>query len=67
MSFDEQKPDKMKKQHQFGKVPEDEEQLDKMLEYWENVLQTKTLKNSEEEDIMKKLSSLENMRQSIGD
>jgi len=48
-------------------LPQDEEELEKMVHYWENVLQTKTLKSKEEEDIMKKLSQLESMRASIGD
>lgn len=58
----------MKKQLNIGgSVPQDEEELNKMVHYWEDVLQTKTLKVKEEEEIMKKLSSLEQMRSSIGD
>jgi len=67
-SYDNQKPEKLKKQQVVGNnLPQDEEELEKMVHYWENVLQTKTLKSKEEEDIMKKLSQLESMRASIGD
>jgi len=67
-SYDNQKPEKLKKQQLVSSnLPQDEEELDKMVHYWENVLQTKTLKSKEEEDIMKKLSQLESMRASIGD
>mmetsp|Transcript_87227 Transcript_87227/g.188913 ORF Transcript_87227/g.188913 Transcript_87227/m.188913 type:complete len:150 (-) Transcript_87227:617-1066(-) len=67
-SFDDQKPDKLKKtSQQSGNLPQDEEELNKMLKYWENVLETKSLKSAEEESILKKLDQLELMRKSIGD
>jgi len=65
-SFDDQKPDKMKNKVNSN-TPKDEEELDKMIEYWENMLQTKSLKARDEEDIMKKLNQLEGMRKSISD
>lgn len=67
-SYDTQKPEKLKKTQQLGgTVPQDEDELNRMVEYWENVLQTRSLKPKEEEDIMKKLAGLEQMRASIGD
>lgn len=67
-SFDDQKPDKMKKSTQtMINMPKDEEDLNKMIEYWENMLQTKSMKTRDEEDIMKKLAQLEGMRKSISD
>lgn len=65
-SFDDQKPDKMKR-NVGSNMPKDEEDLNKMIEYWENMLQTRSLKTKDEEDIMKKLSQLEGMRKSISD
>lgn len=65
-SFDDQKPDKMKNKVNSN-MPKDEEELDKMIEYWDNMLQTKSLKARDEEDIMKKLNQLEGMRKSISD
>lgn len=66
-SFDDQKPDKMKNNKVNSNLPKDEEELDKMIDYWENMLQTKSLKTRDEEDIMKKLNQLEGMRKSISD
>lgn len=68
-SFDEQKPDKMKKSgtQSMMNMPKDEEDLNKMISYWENMLQTKSMKVSDETDIMKKLAQLEGMRKSISD
>lgn len=66
-SFDDQKPHKLKKQEVSGQVPQDEEELNRMVAYWENVLNTKSLKAKEEEDVLKKLDHLEGLRASIGD
>mmetsp|Transcript_60381 Transcript_60381/g.51103 ORF Transcript_60381/g.51103 Transcript_60381/m.51103 type:complete len:155 (+) Transcript_60381:157-621(+) len=66
MSFDDQKPDKMKKNTGVN-MPKDEEDLNKMIEYWENTLQTRSLKARDEEDIMKKLAQLEGWRKSISE
>jgi uncharacterized coiled-coil DUF342 family protein len=65
-SFDDQKPDKMKR-NIGSNMPKDEEDLNKMIEYWENMLQTKSIKPKDEQDIMKKLTQLEGMRKSISD
>jgi len=49
-SFDDQKPDKMKNKVNSN-MPKDEEELDKKIEYWENIyLHTKSLKTRDEED-----------------
>lgn len=66
LSFDDQKPDKMKKNTGVN-MPKDEEDLNKMIEYWENTLQTRSLKARDEEDIMKKLAQLEGWRKSISE
>jgi len=68
-SFDDQKPDKMKKSgtQTMMNMPKDEEDLNKMINYWENMLQTKSMKVSDETDIMKKLAQFEGMRKSISD
>jgi len=66
-SFDDQKPDKMKRSNLGINIPKDEDELNRMIEHWENVLQTKSLKTKEEEDILKKLNQLETMRKSITD
>lgn len=68
-SYDKSKPDNVKKSQQVlgTKMPQDEDELDQMLAYWENVLHTKTLSNSEEESIMKKINNLECFRSSLAD
>jgi len=45
---DDNKPEKLKKEQKTSSLmPQDEDELNRMVSYWENVLHTKTLKPKE--------------------
>lgn len=48
-------------------MPQDEEELDFMIDGWNNLYETKSLKKDYEDEIFKKLIDLEKMRPNLTD
>lgn len=52
---------------QSRNVPQDEEELDFMIDGWNNLYETRSLKKDQEDEIFKKLIDLEKMRPNLTD
>mmetsp|Transcript_41118 Transcript_41118/g.89703 ORF Transcript_41118/g.89703 Transcript_41118/m.89703 type:complete len:193 (+) Transcript_41118:528-1106(+) len=63
-SFDDQKPDKFKRNRI---LPQDEEELDFLISGFDEFYETHSLSKTDEEDILKRVNDLEKMRPTLGD